>query len=258
MLKDKRALLLSRDAWNTNYGLCNKRGNLQEKQTELCVEASGAYRPRPYPRSTLPLADVVAVNYVHEQDRSLCCGFQGLDDEGKPLSADLASTPPPRHHAFVLHYAAPTTKNRWRLQTVTLNHTDPRQIASWVKTIRNYLAVRIYRACMACGITEAGQGRPASGAEEVVKERPVSVVRQPLTFAAKSIGRPQKDSKRAWNRPLSQVAFLTIRVYVSQTARTPPPSVPVPLAIPISTLSPSPAPTQGWADSNLTLQVVAF
>ncbi|KAK7793254.1 hypothetical protein R5R35_010247 [Gryllus longicercus] len=102
----------------------------------LIWETEGA----PYTRSTLPLADVVAVNYVHEQDRSLCCGFQGLDDEGKPLSADLASTPPPRHHAFVLHYAAPTTKNRWRLQTVTLNHTDPRQIASWVKTIRNYLA----------------------------------------------------------------------------------------------------------------------
>lgn len=94
----------------------------------------------PYKRSTLPLADVVAVSYVHKRNRTKCCGQHAPDDGKRIANPDTASTPPPRHNGFTLHYAEAHTKNRLRLQTVTLNHTDPRQVASWVKTIRNFLA----------------------------------------------------------------------------------------------------------------------
>lgn len=41
--------------------------------------------------------------------------------------------------SFVLHYAARGPKNKWTIHSVTMSHKDPRQIVSWVKTIRNYL-----------------------------------------------------------------------------------------------------------------------
>jgi hypothetical protein len=40
---------------------------------------------------------------------------------------------------FILHYAVRGLTNKWRHHSVTMSHTDPRQVASWVKTIRNYL-----------------------------------------------------------------------------------------------------------------------
>lgn len=48
------------------------------------------------------------------------------------------------HTSFTVHYAVRSTKNRWRYQTITLTHTDPRQVASWVKTLRNYLLGNFY------------------------------------------------------------------------------------------------------------------
>ncbi|XP_066997111.2 ceramide kinase [Anabrus simplex] len=92
----------------------------------LIWETEGA----PYTRCTLPLADVIAVHYVHSSDKSQCCPSAELDDEIKS---------PPRHTSFTLHHAVPASNNKWRHRSVTLNHTDPRQAASWVKTIRNYL-----------------------------------------------------------------------------------------------------------------------
>ncbi|KAJ9583907.1 hypothetical protein L9F63_021739, partial [Diploptera punctata] len=70
----------------------------------------------------------MAVHYVHSQDQAQCC------------MGDTAANTPPRHTSFILHYAARGAKNKWKHRTVTMNHTDPRQVASWVKTIRNYLA----------------------------------------------------------------------------------------------------------------------
>ena len=42
--------------------------------------------------------------------------------------------------SFVLHYVARSSKNKWRHHKVIMSHDDPRQVASWVKTIHNYLA----------------------------------------------------------------------------------------------------------------------
>ncbi|XP_021926264.1 ceramide kinase isoform X2 [Zootermopsis nevadensis] len=91
----------------------------------------------------LPLSDVMAVQYVHSTDKSHCCpGLEvqnGSNIDDKPFGEHTSVTAP-RHTSFILHYAAKGTKNTWRHDTVTLNHTDPRQVASWVKTIRNYLS----------------------------------------------------------------------------------------------------------------------
>ena len=88
-------------------------------------------------RQTLPLSDVMAVHYVHSSDRTHCCPTADQTDDKTVGDATSATTP--RHTSFVLHYVARGLKNKWKHETVTMDHTDPRQVASWVKTIRNYL-----------------------------------------------------------------------------------------------------------------------
>ncbi|XP_046985114.1 ceramide kinase [Schistocerca americana] len=91
----------------------------------------------PYTRSTLPLSDVLAAQYVHSADRSQCCG---PEEPKSPCGSGDAGAASGAHSSFTLHYAARASRCRWQYRCVTFNHTDPRQVASWVKTIRNYLA----------------------------------------------------------------------------------------------------------------------
>lgn len=96
-------------------------------------------------RHKLPLSDVMAVHYVHSPDQTHCC--PAIDQDGnnvddKPVS-ELTTAASPGHTGFILHYAARAAKNKWKHQTVTMNHTDPRQVASWVKTIRNCLSGKL-------------------------------------------------------------------------------------------------------------------
>lgn len=51
----------------------------------------------------------------------------------------LSTSPSLSLTSFVLHYAACGSKSKWRHHSVTMSHSDPRQIGSWVKTIQNYL-----------------------------------------------------------------------------------------------------------------------
>ncbi|XP_014212641.1 ceramide kinase [Copidosoma floridanum] len=80
----------------------------------------------PYKRWTLLLTDVIAVNFGN--------GF-GKDEPG--LISSSSPNPPT---TFVLHYAARGAQHKWSHHSVAMSHDDPRQIASWVKTIRNCLA----------------------------------------------------------------------------------------------------------------------
>ncbi|XP_008556292.1 ceramide kinase isoform X2 [Microplitis demolitor] len=79
-------------------------------------------------RWTLPLTDALAVNY---------------GDDYIPETRIKEKVPdaigPTSPTSFILHYAARGPKNRWSHHNVVMSHTDPRQVASWVKTIRNYL-----------------------------------------------------------------------------------------------------------------------
>lgn len=82
-------------------------------------------------RWTLPLTDVLAVRYGDDW-------IPGVSvKEKQPPTQSTSSTVCPTN--FILHYAVRTAKNKWRHHSVTMSHTDPRQVASWVKTIRNYL-----------------------------------------------------------------------------------------------------------------------
>ncbi|KAK0095273.1 hypothetical protein PV326_008794 [Microctonus aethiopoides] len=88
----------------------------------------------PYIRWTLPLTDALAVNY----------GDDYLPEtrlKEKDLDTITSSSPT----SFTLHYAARGQKNRWSHHNVVMSHTDPRQVASWVKTIRNYLSNIVHR-----------------------------------------------------------------------------------------------------------------
>lgn len=51
------------------------------------------------------------------------------------------STPASRSHlySFTLHYAKKGPKSTWKYSNITFRHTDPMQVASWVKTIQNHL-----------------------------------------------------------------------------------------------------------------------
>jgi len=111
-----------------------KRCRVYFHRGTLTWESEGA----PYARQTLPLSDVIAVHYVHSPDRTHCCPTADQPDD-KPVG-EATSTTTPRHTSFVLHYVTRGLKNKWKHETVTMDHTDPRQIASWVKTIRNYLS----------------------------------------------------------------------------------------------------------------------
>ncbi|XP_011299241.1 ceramide kinase [Fopius arisanus] len=82
----------------------------------------------PYTRWTLPLTDALAVNY----------GDTYIPDSWireKNPTVVLSTSPT----SFILHYAARGPNNRWSHHNVVMSHTDSRQVASWVKTIRNYL-----------------------------------------------------------------------------------------------------------------------
>ncbi|XP_012258476.2 ceramide kinase [Athalia rosae] len=79
----------------------------------------------PYTRWTLPLTDVLAAHYGNGEDEEISMG--NVDEKVfSPTS-------------FTIHYAARGAKNKWSHHTVTMSHTDSRQVGSWVKTIRNYL-----------------------------------------------------------------------------------------------------------------------
>ncbi|KAM0727928.1 Ceramide kinase [Formica fusca] len=88
----------------------------------------------PYTRWTLPLTDVLAVRYGDDW-------IPGLSVKEKQSTSPTTVCPT----NFILHYAVRGSKNKWRHNSVTMSHTDPRQIASWVKTIRNYLLGLTYR-----------------------------------------------------------------------------------------------------------------
>ncbi|XP_018362135.1 PREDICTED: ceramide kinase-like [Trachymyrmex cornetzi] len=91
----------------------------------------------PYTRWTLPLTDVLAVRYGDDW-------ISGVSiKEKQPEQTTSPTTVCPTN--FILHYAVRGSKNKWRHHSVTMSHTDPRQVASWVKTIRNYLLGLTYR-----------------------------------------------------------------------------------------------------------------
>lgn len=88
-------------------------------------------------RWTLPLTDVIAARYGTEwsQIPEHYGENGGQRGGGAPMMTTLG---PPR--SFVLHYAARGVKNKWSHHIVTMSHDDPRQIQSWVVTLRNCLA----------------------------------------------------------------------------------------------------------------------
>lgn len=119
-------------------------GKLGAKRRSGRADLWSTHIPSPVSaRQMLPLSDVMAVHYVHSADQTHCCPVadqqNGNNTDDKP-SGEPASVTTARHTSFVLHYAARGDKNRWKHHTVTMNHTDCRQVASWVKTIRNYLS----------------------------------------------------------------------------------------------------------------------
>ncbi|XP_076243330.1 ceramide kinase [Calliopsis andreniformis] len=85
----------------------------------------------PYTRWTLPMTDVLAVRYGDDWIPGV--NFKEKQPPTSPTSPTVCPT------NFILHYAVRGTKNKWSHHSVTMSHTDPRQVASWVKTIRNYL-----------------------------------------------------------------------------------------------------------------------
>ncbi|XP_046405236.1 ceramide kinase isoform X2 [Ischnura elegans] len=121
----------------------------------------------PYTRCTVSMKDVISVHAcprVCQQDEEAwsaeervgCGAFANRSSKEIEVAAAVAERsrrerlknaaavggPQP---GFVIHYAERGTKNRWRHKSVTLRHTDPHQVASWLKTLRNHLAGMTWR-----------------------------------------------------------------------------------------------------------------
>ncbi|KAH0950646.1 hypothetical protein HN011_000416 [Eciton burchellii] len=92
----------------------------------------------PYTRWTLPLTDVLAVRYGDDW-------IPGVSIKEKQATQPNTSPNTVCPTNFILHYAVRGLTNKWRHHSVTMSHTDPRQVASWVKTIRNYLLSLTHR-----------------------------------------------------------------------------------------------------------------
>lgn len=88
----------------------------------------------PYSRVTLPLKHVVGVEYEHPSELSAYTNETVCQGES-----------PDEHTSFTLHYVVRSKQNKLRPSKVTLTHSDPRQVASWVKTIRNFIKDLTYR-----------------------------------------------------------------------------------------------------------------
>lgn len=71
-------------------------------------------------QQSLPIENVLAVRQV--QRRSNVPGEVRLD---------------PNH--FVVHYAERGRQKTWKYSQLTLKHSDPMQVSSWVKTLQNNL-----------------------------------------------------------------------------------------------------------------------
>ncbi|XP_063993860.1 ceramide kinase [Diachasmimorpha longicaudata] len=95
----------------------------------------------PYTRWTLPLTDALAVNYGDNYIHESWIGGQNSAAAAAAAAAAGGGAPalPSSPTSFILHYAARRPNNRWSHHTVVMYHSDSRQIASWVITIRNYL-----------------------------------------------------------------------------------------------------------------------
>lgn len=90
----------------------------------------------PYTRWTLPMTDVLSASYGDDWTPTM---------NNVKKKDSLSTSPSLSLTSFVLHYAACGSKSKWRHHSVTMSHSDPRQIGSWVKTIQNYLNGFTYR-----------------------------------------------------------------------------------------------------------------
>ncbi|KAG8235193.1 hypothetical protein J437_LFUL014157, partial [Ladona fulva] len=111
----------------------------------------------PYTRCAVSMRDVISVgecSYIcHDEDDCWTDDSRGYTALGgrssKEMEVAAAVAERTRRKrlrfrsgqpGFVIHYAARAGKNKWRHESVTLRHTDPQQVASWLKTLRNYLS----------------------------------------------------------------------------------------------------------------------
>ncbi|KAJ8683458.1 hypothetical protein QAD02_019250 [Eretmocerus hayati] len=96
----------------------------------------------PYRRWTLSLTDVLTASFSNDRNSGGTINetfrYRERDSIGSNSSP---STNGSTNGAlgFVLHYAARGSKNKLSHHSVTMKHDDPRQVASWVKTLRNYI-----------------------------------------------------------------------------------------------------------------------
>jgi len=73
-------------------------------------------------RWTLPLTDVLAVRYGDDWIPGVSVKEKQLEQPTSPTTVCPTN--------FILHYAVRGPKNKWKHHSVTMSHTDPRQVAS--------------------------------------------------------------------------------------------------------------------------------
>lgn len=126
--------------WDTvllnTFVVCKKKCKVYFHHGTLIWETEAP----PHSRATLPVEDIITVDYVHTNDLS-CCSDTGRyipDLAGSSQDLDYVDNSV-QHLAFKIHYVNHEKQNKWRYRVVTLKSSDPRQVSTWVKTFRTLL-----------------------------------------------------------------------------------------------------------------------
>lgn len=145
--------------------ISNKRFRVYFRKHVLIWETEGL----PVERETVTVFNIIAVDYAHGNScnclesraygkfklvmkylfrkwlfhiNPLCAQTQFkifLGESSNDPTFLEESTSNFSHNSLVIHYAKRIEKNKWQARCVTLQHGDPRQVSSWLKTLDNAL-----------------------------------------------------------------------------------------------------------------------
>lgn len=78
-------------------------------------------------QTSVPVSDIIAVNYLHNANHTCCCPSDGL--VSSPVDVESV------HQAFSVHYVVQEKKNQWKYKRIDFKNSDPRHITTWAVSI---------------------------------------------------------------------------------------------------------------------------
>ncbi|XP_054281444.1 ceramide kinase [Macrosteles quadrilineatus] len=80
----------------------------------------------PHSRTSLPINDIIAAKYIHNDDQSCC---------STPSETGVSEDVDTVHLDFTVHYVVQEKQNEWKYKRVDFKGSDHRHVTSWVMTL---------------------------------------------------------------------------------------------------------------------------